>query len=167
MPQPNHDNLPCYEVRPVGYVRANGEQFCLEILEPYRPALKEMRQFSHILVFWWAHEQDAAAHRATLTTELPYAPGVTAGVFACRSPYRPNPIAQTAVPVLAVDEEKGLVILPWIDANDGTPVLDLKPYIPLSDRIRDVRVAKWLREWPDWMEDAGEFFARNEVDFGG
>lgn len=166
MSQSNHDNLPCYELHPIGYVRANDENFCLEILKPYRPALKEMHQFSHILVFWWTDAEDTAAQRSILTTELPYAPGINAGVFACRSPYRPNPIALTTVPIIAVDEEKGLVILPWIDANDGTPVLDLKPYIPLSDRIRDVRVAEWLREWPEWMEDAGEFFASNEVNFG-
>ncbi len=166
MSQSNRATPPCYELHPIGYVHAVDGNFCLEILKPFRAALKEMRQFSHIMVFWWANEEDTAAQRAILTTELPYAPGTIAGVFACRSPYRPNPIALTTVPVLAVDEEKGLILLPWIDASDGTPILDLKPYIPLSDRIRDVRVADWLKGWPDYMEDAGEFFASNEVDFG-
>ena len=162
----NHDHQLTYTLHPIGYVRAGGGSFCLEILEPYRPALKEMRQFSHILIFWWADQQDNAAQRAILTTGLPYAPGVTAGVFACRSPYRPNPIALTTMFVLDVDEENGLVSLPWIDAEDGTPILDLKPYLPVSDRIRDVRVAEWLANWPDWMEDGSEFFARNEINFG-
>ena len=161
-----HEAQPTYNLHPIGYVRASGGSFCLEILEPYRPALKEMRRFSHIMIFWWADQNDNPAQRAILTTELPYAPGVTAGVFACRSPYRPNPIALTTMFVLEVDEEKGLVILPWIDAEDGTPILDLKPYIPHSDRIRDVHVAEWMTDWPEWMEDAGEFFARNEINFG-
>ncbi|MBU0510742.1 MAG: SAM-dependent methyltransferase [Chloroflexi bacterium] len=43
--------------------------------------------------------------------------------------------------VLDVDEEHGIVMLPWIDALDGTPVLNLKPYIPISDRIHDYKVA--------------------------
>ncbi len=158
---------PTYSLHPIGYVRANQGSFYLEILEPYRPALKEIHQFSHVMVFWWAHQHDNAEQRAILTTELPYAPGVTAGVFACRAPYRPNPIALTTMLILDVDEENGRIILPWIDADDGTPILDLKPYIPISDRIRDVNVAKWFADWPQWMEDAGEFFAEHDVDTGG
>jgi tRNA-Thr(GGU) m(6)t(6)A37 methyltransferase TsaA len=160
------ETQPTYQLHPIGYVRAAEDSFCLEILEPYRPALKEMRQFSHLLIFWWADQEDTPDRRAILTTELPYAPGVTAGVFACRAPYRPNPIALTTMFVLDVDEENGLVYLPWIDAADGTPILDLKPYIPISDRIRDVSVAEWLKDWPMWMEDAGEFFAQNQVNLG-
>jgi len=67
---------------------------------------------------------------------------------------------------LGVDIESGWVALPWIDAYDGTPVLDLKPYMPVSDRIRDVNVADWLKEWPLWMEEAGEYFATHATDFG-
>lgn len=156
-------NQPTYQLQPIGYVRAKQDGFWLEILEPYRPALKEMRQFSHVLILWWADQHDNPTDRALLTTELPYAPGVTAGVFACRAPYRPNPIALTTMFVLHVDEENGRVLLPWIDAEDGTPVLDLKPYIPISDRIRDVQVAEWMAGWPQWMEEAGEFFAEQEI----
>jgi tRNA (Thr-GGU) A37 N-methylase len=59
-----------------------------------------------------------------------------------------------------------IVHLAWIDAFDGTPVLDLKPYIPISDRVRDVRIAEWLADWPEWMEDAAEFFAEAGDIFG-
>ena len=38
------------------------------------------------------------------------------------------------------------------------PVLDLKPYLPVSDRVRDVTVAEWMKDWPMWMEEAGEIF---------
>ncbi len=155
-----------YQVQPIGYVRAAEGGFHLEILEPYRAALKELARFSHVMVFWWAHQNDNPEQRAITTTALPYAPGVEAGVFACRAPYHPNPIALSTMFVLDVDVEKGIVVLPWLDAEDGTPVLDLKPYIPISDRIRDVRVAEWFASWPEWMEDAGEFFAQNEVNLG-
>jgi len=157
-----------FQLRPIGVVRASDEEqsYLLQIEEPYRPALKQLDQFSHVLIFWWADRHDNAEHRSVMTTELPYAPGVEAGVFACRAEYRPNPIALTTMMVLHVDVEAGVVVLPWIDAFDGTPVLDLKPYIPISDRVRDVRVAEWFAGWPEWMEDAGEFFAQHEVDFG-
>lgn len=158
---------PTYQLYPIGTVRAVEGSFRLEILPPFRPALKELAGFSHVHIFWWADQHDNPTDRAITTTQLPYAPGVEAGVFACRAPYRPNPLALTTMFILEVDLENGIVHLPWIDAADGTPVLDLKPYIPISDRIRDVNVAAWLVGWPEWMEDAGEFFAQNEIDLGG
>jgi tRNA (Thr-GGU) A37 N-methylase len=68
--------------------------------------------------------------------------------------------------MLDVDEDRGIVQLPYIDAFDGTPLLDIKPYVPISDRIRDYRVAPWLEEWPEWMEDAAEFYEKAGDIFG-
>ncbi len=155
-------------LKPIGTVHASDaeQSYILQIDEPYRAGLKQVEQFSHISIFWWADRMDTEQQRGILTTELPYAPGVEAGVFACRSEYRPNPIAVTLMAIISVDVENGIVVLPWIDAFDGTPVLDIKPYIPLSDRLRDYSVAPWLKDWPEWMEDAGEFFAEHAVDFG-
>ena len=164
----DNGNPKTYQLHPIGYVRASDEEqrYILEIAEPYRPALKQMDQFSHVMVFWWADKMDTKQYRNIMTTELPYAPGIEAGVFACRSEYRPNPIAVTTMAVLDVNVESGIVMLPWIDAIDGTPVIDLKPYIPISDRIRDYEVADWLAGWPEWMEDAAEYFAEHATDFG-
>ncbi len=164
----SNNDSPTYKLRPIGYVHASDADgsYILEIDEAYRPALKEMDQFSHVMIFWWADKMDTKDKRNIMTTELPYAPGVESGVFACRSEYRPNPIAVTTMMVIDVDVKKGIVILPWIDAFDGTPILDLKPYIPVSDRIRDYKVADWLTDWPEWMEDAAEYFAEHATDFG-
>ncbi len=161
-------NRTTYSVHPIGYVHADDQEqrYEIEILPAYRAALQQLDAFSHVIVIWWADKQDQPANRSILTTDLPYAPGVHAGVFACRSEYRPNPIAITTMPILGLDLEKGIVSLPWIDAYDGTPVLDLKPYISVTDRIRDFHLASWLEGWPEWMEDAGEFFAENETNFG-
>jgi len=157
-----------YQLYPIGYVRVSVEKqrYILQIDEVYRAALKEMEQFSHVMVFWWADKMDTQEHRSILTTELPYASGVEAGVFACRSEFRPNPIAVTIMMILDVDIENGIVVLPWIDAFDDTPIVDLKPYIPVSDRIRDYKVAEWLADWPEWMENAAEYFAEHATDFG-
>jgi tRNA (Thr-GGU) A37 N-methylase len=151
-----------YRVYPVGYVRASESGFALDILPEFRPALKGLDQFSHVKVYWWGDKSDTPAARSTMQADLPYAEGVTAGVFACRAEYRPNPILETISAIIYVNVDDGLVVVPWIDAFDGTPVLDLKPYIPISDRVRDFKVAGWLSDLPDWMEDAAEFFAEHE-----
>ncbi len=157
-----------YEIRPIGRARVSeGEFYRLEILEPIRPALKSLDQFSHVMVFWWADKHDTDDARNFLQARLPYAPDVEAGVFACRSPLRPNPVLLTTCPLLSVDEEKGIVELAWIDAFDGTPIVDLKPYVPVSDRIRDVKVPDWIADWPEWMEDGETFFTEGDVDLGG
>jgi tRNA (adenine37-N6)-methyltransferase len=155
-------------LNPIGCVKASDQsgKYEVHIFTEYREALKLVDQFSHVMVIWWAHHHDNPQDRGILSTELPYARGTQAGVFACRSEYRPNPIGITIMPILSLDEKNGILTLPWIDALDGTPVLDLKPYIPSSDRIRDVSVASWCKEWPLWMEEAGEYFAAHATDFG-
>lgn len=153
-----------FQIFPIGKVVANESGFQLQIDQAYRPALKQLDQFSHVMVLWWADRHDNTEHRGITQTELPYASGVKAGVFACRAEYRPNPIAVTSCPILDIDLEGGIVQLAYIDAFDGTPILDLKPYLPVSDRIRDVQVAEWFADWPEYMEDAAEFFAQVEVD---
>jgi tRNA-Thr(GGU) m(6)t(6)A37 methyltransferase TsaA len=157
-----------FQLISIGKIQVSEEEgsYLLQIDPPYRPALKEMNRFSHIMILWWADQMDTEKNRSITTTSLPYAPGIEAGVFACRSEYRPNPIGLTTMMILDVDEENGLVVLPWIDAFDGTPLLDIKPYIPISDRIRDYSVPDWAADWPEWMEDAGAYFSEHEVDFG-
>jgi tRNA-Thr(GGU) m(6)t(6)A37 methyltransferase TsaA len=145
-----------YEIFPVGYVRRDDERTTLEILEPYVPALKELDRFSHVQVFWWFSECDDEMYRSiTQSDHAPYdAP--TLGMFACRGPARPNPIALTTAEMLGVDHAAGVVEIVNIEAFDGTPVLDLKPYIPSCDRVRDVRVAEWAVDWPEWLPEEGQ-----------
>ena len=74
------------------------------------------------------------------------------GVLASRSPVRPNPIAVTVCPLTALDQENFSLEVGYIDAEDGTPVLDIKPYEPSIDKVRDVTMPKWCRHWPDCLE---------------
>jgi tRNA-Thr(GGU) m(6)t(6)A37 methyltransferase TsaA len=147
-----------YHLSPVGRV-ANGPQGCvLKIAAKYRAALQGLEGFSHIQVLWWSHQLDNPEARNLLEAEQPYA-GAPArlGIFATRSPLRPNPIGLSTVAVLGVDCGKGLVLVPWIDAEDGTPILDIKPYHPSSDRVREVHLPAWCRGWPQWAEDSADF----------
>jgi len=147
-----------YKLLPIGRVKAGPDGFALEIAPEYRAALLGLDGFSHIQVLWWSHYLDTPEYRSVLEAEQPYknAPA-RLGIFATRSPLRPNPICLSVAPVLSVDTENGLVIVPWIDAEDGTPILDIKPYHPSSDRIRDLRLPEWCQHWPRWYEDSAEF----------
>jgi len=149
------------KINPIGYVRVveknpNEIDYYLEIKEHYRSALKALNKFSHLMVFWWAHENDREEIRNKTQWSItpPYGdnPEET-GIFATRAEYRPNPIALTTCAIRDVDEENGIVKLDGIDAFPGTPILDLKAYFPICDRVRDCHIAPWLKDWPEWMED--------------
>jgi len=144
-----------FMVHAIGQVRRDNGQIALEIETAYRPALKQLGKFSHVMAFWWADRFDNEEGRALLQTEPPYAPEHVTGVFATRSPYRPNPIAMTTCKLLGVDEEAGLVQVADIDAVDGTPLVDLKAYFPVCDRVQAAYIPDWLADWPEWMPEEG------------
>lgn len=144
-----------YQIHSIGYVHQGNGEVTLKLSKAFAPALKHLDKYSHVMVFWWANKHDNPKSRSIMQTQLPYAPGTTAGVFACRAEYRPNPIAMTVCKILEVDEAEGTVKLAKIDAFDGTSILDLKGYIPVCDRVKDVKVPGWYDGWPEWMPDDG------------
>jgi tRNA-Thr(GGU) m(6)t(6)A37 methyltransferase TsaA len=117
--------------------------------------MQQLEHFSHVMVFWWADKHDNEQSRSILQTEPPYAQGRVTGVFATRAEYRPNPIAMTTCKIRSVDQEQGFVDIAEIDALDGTPIVDLKAYFPVCDRVKDATIPEWLSDWPDWMPDEG------------
>lgn len=142
------------QVYPIGRVRATGRNGAVWIAEPFRSALKQLDKFSHLIVIWWADRSDRPGRRAILTTNPPYARNRETGVFACRSPYRPNPVALTTCRIVGVDPEKGLVRVRNLDARAGTPVIDLKAYFPVCDRVKKAQIPEWCpRSWPEWVTE--------------
>jgi tRNA-Thr(GGU) m(6)t(6)A37 methyltransferase TsaA len=148
-------NQGSFHLQPIGYIRRIGSGIFLNILESFRPALKQLDHFSHVLVFWWADRHDNEKSRTILQTEPPYAKGILTGVFATRAEYRPNPISMTTCKLLEVDEEKGIVHIADIDAYDGTAIIDLKAYFPVCDRVKEAHIPDWLSDWPEWMPEEG------------
>jgi len=144
-----------FQMFPIGYIRRNEKGISLEILEPYRAALKQLNHFSHVMVFWWAHKHDNQKSRSALQCEPPYAKGKITGVFATRAEYRPNPIAMTTCKILKLDESQGIITVAEIDAYDQTPIVDLKAYFPVCDRVKNATSPPWLSDWPEWMPDEG------------
>jgi tRNA (adenine37-N6)-methyltransferase len=135
-----------YKVYPLGKIQKNNDSTLVVIYDEYVNALKGLEKFSHVLVFYWFHENDTPEKRNTLQV---YPKGNKSnpltGVFACRSPARPNLIALSLCKILAI---KGNVIkIDHIDAFHNSPVIDIKPYIPNSDMAQeDVKNPKWLRK---------------------
>lgn len=113
------------------------------IAPEFAEGLEGIDDFSHIIVLCYLHRRAGEEDRRLQVhpegrEDLPLV-----GVFATRSPKRPNPIALTVVPLLR--REGNVLVVKRLDMADGTPVLDVKPYLTDGDRIEDARVAGWLR----------------------
>lgn len=155
-----------FQVNPIGKINVNEKGMFIELEPKYIPAMQALDGFSHLSVIWWFSDFDNAEMRNILETPQPYknAPAVM-GIFATRSPIRPNPIALTAVQIIEIDHKKGIIQIAWIDANDGTPVLDIKPYTPSADRIEAPGVPEWCSHWPKSLEESENFDWENEFNF--
>jgi tRNA-Thr(GGU) m(6)t(6)A37 methyltransferase TsaA len=93
---------------------------------------------------YWAHLRDNEKERQTLLVfPRKHAVNVETGVFACRSPSRPNPISLCVTELLKV--EGCNLTVKGLDAFEGTPIVDIKPYLPRADRISDVRTPEWTQ----------------------
>jgi tRNA-Thr(GGU) m(6)t(6)A37 methyltransferase TsaA len=112
--------------------RERGEPAVIEITAPYRQGLAGLERFSHVWVFAWLDR----ARRAPLVIRPPHA-NEPRGVFALRSPVRPNPIGLTVCRLVRLDPRAGTIEVDAIDFLDGTPVIDIKPYRPGIDAVPD------------------------------
>ncbi|MCR4420716.1 MAG: tRNA (N6-threonylcarbamoyladenosine(37)-N6)-methyltransferase TrmO [Clostridia bacterium] len=110
----------------------------LEIYPQYAHGLKDIEQTSHLVVLYWCH----LASREVLKTRTPFGPEER-GVFACRSPARPNPIAFCVAELLAVKGNR--LVVRGVDAVDGSPLLDLKPYSADLDSVPEARIG-WFEK---------------------
>jgi len=155
-----------FQVNPIGKININEKGMFIELESKYIPALQALDGFSHINIIWWFSDFDNDEARNVLEAPQPYknAPAVM-GVFATRSPVRPNPIALTAAEVIQIDHEKGIIQIAWIDANDQTPVLDIKPYTPSLDKIDAPDMPKWCSHWPKSLEQSEDFDWEKEFNF--
>ena len=103
-------------------------------------ALDNLNEFSHIIVLYWMHRSTSQVPikvHPQGRKELPLM-----GVFATRSPHRPNPVGKATVRLL--QRQGNILKVKGLDAIDGTPVIDIKPYIPGYDSVDDAKVPLWI-----------------------
>jgi tRNA-Thr(GGU) m(6)t(6)A37 methyltransferase TsaA len=141
-----------FEMRPIGFVRSpysetsqipkgcgakHEAEGVLEILPEFEEGLTDIEGFSHLFVIWAFHKAEGFALLGKPPTDdRPH------GVFATRSPRRPNPIGLTVVELLRRDGAR--LHVRGVDMLDGTPILDIKPY--LSSVTEDKLRRGWLAE---------------------
>lgn len=151
---------------PIGKIENKDGEASIVLEKRYAPALAGLSGFSHVQVLWWFDICDNDRDRSVLVNKKPYVNGPDhMGTFATRSPQRPNPIALSTAQVVYLDEESARVHLAYIDAKDGTPVLDIKPYTPSLDRVEKPAVPDWCAHWPASAEVSGDFDWEAEFNF--
>ncbi|MBS3649156.1 tRNA (N6-threonylcarbamoyladenosine(37)-N6)-methyltransferase TrmO [Pseudaminobacter sp. 19-2017] len=112
--------------------RERGRPATVEILPAYRQGLQGLQAASHVAILTWLHHAPR-----NLIVQKPRHASEAKGVFALRTPVRPNPVGLHIVRLLDVDPDSGILRLEAIDVLDGTPVIDLKPYFVTTDAVPD------------------------------
>ena len=120
----------------------------VEVFPEYREALSDLAGFERIWLLFWCDR--AKPYKLKV---VPYRDVILRGLFATRSPSRPNPIGISPVRLIAVDEAQGILKVKGVDMLDGTPILDIKPYVPEFDSHPEVK-AGWLDDIKDKRETA-------------
>ena len=143
---------PSFTLKEIGRIRTpfrtiaecprNGRQIqpppdCTVLVDPaYGAALADLDGFSHLILLYWLGPQEGAP----LTIAPPF-DGRPRGVFATRAPSRPNPVGLSVVRLVAVDG--ATLVVRNLDCLDGTPLLDIKPYLPSTDAEPEAAMG-WL-----------------------
>jgi len=140
------------ELKPIGIIHSpykdrgappyqgykNEEISQIEVFKEFEEGLKDIEGFSHIVVIYWFHKSQGYH----LLVKTPWDDSLH-GLFTTRSPHRPCPLGLTVAELVA--RERNILKVKGLDAIDGTPLLDIKPYVPSIDERLVVK--------PGWFED--------------
>lgn len=137
------DGMP---IQPAG---AAGMKGTVEVFEEYRAGLKDLDGFSHIILLYHFH-----CSQGFNLSVVPFMDSVERGLFATRAPKRPNPIGLSVVQLDKIED--GVLHIRNIDILDGTPLFDIKPYVPEFDSTLNVRTG--------WLEQVGKMITDKKSD---
>ena len=133
-----HSSFKEPEGTPIQPAGAKGINGTVEVFPEYAEGLKDVEGFSHIILIFHFH----LSRRAPLKVK-PYMDNEMRGVFATRSPSRPNPIGISVVRLIGIEDN--ILYIQDVDIVNGTPLLDIKPHVPEFDMREVVRVG-WLEK---------------------
>jgi len=133
-----HSPLKVSRGAPIQPRYARGIEGRIEIFPEYVAGLADLAGFSHITLIYYFHKAKGCSLRV-----VPFLDDNEHGVFATRSPHRPNPIGISVVKLL--DVRDNILRICDIDALDGTPLLDIKPFVPEFFDRENIRLG-WLHE---------------------
>jgi tRNA-Thr(GGU) m(6)t(6)A37 methyltransferase TsaA len=135
--------------KPIGIARNNvkearfgnfGEEITeIVVDEEFTDALTGIDDYSHVIIVFWMDKvkKYVITHQPQGNPEVP-----VVGIFSCRCPSRPNPIAMTTVKLIG--HEGNTIKVKGLDILDGTPIIDIKPYWPQYDEVDEMKVPDWV-----------------------
>ncbi len=138
-------------LKPIGFVKNNIKEprygnFANEISEiivdkKFTDALNNIEDYSHIIIVYWMDKVKdyVITHRPQGNPNVPIV-----GIFACRCPQRPNPIAITTIKLIKHKDNK--LKVKGLDILDGTPIIDIKPYWPQYDKVENEKIPNWVNK---------------------
>jgi len=144
---------------PIQPVCAQGSRGKVEVFPQFAEALDDIEEFSHLHLIYWLHRAGEVVSSVAGPSPLkvvPYLDDVPRGVFATRTPVRPNPLGLSLVRL--VERHGNVLLVEDLDVLDGTPLLDIKPYVEKFDLRLDTRGG-----WTDRVNDT-TFRQRGERD---
>ncbi|HOO72998.1 MAG TPA: tRNA (N6-threonylcarbamoyladenosine(37)-N6)-methyltransferase TrmO [Spirochaetota bacterium] len=124
------------EGMPIQAAAARGVKGSIEVDQEFAPGLKDLQGFSHIILLYHFHRSEGYSLEV-----VPFMDTEVRGVFSTRAPRRPNPIGLSIVRLTGIKEN--MLEVEDVDMIDGTPLLDIKPYVPAIDD-REVSGTGWL-----------------------
>jgi len=123
---------------PIQPIAAQGIDGTVEVFQEYTEGLNDLDGFSHVILVYHFHLSEESSLKVK-----PFMDDQTHGVFSTRAPNRPNPIGISVVQLIKI--EGNILQVEDLDIIDGTPLLDIKPYVPEFD-IRDAKKKGWLEK---------------------
>jgi len=130
-------------IQPSGAVGVRG---MVELFPEYAEGLKDLEGFSHVYLLYAFHEAEGFS-----LTVTPFLDSQPRGLFATRAPKRPNPIGLSVVRLLRIEGSR--LHIENVDMLDGTPLIDIKPYVPEFDRPGEPLRVGWLEQSKDRVRD--------------
>lgn len=144
-----HSPFKKLEGMPIQPAGASGVRGTVEVLPPFHPGLQDLDGFSHIYLLYHFHRSKGYLLKVT-----PFMDSKPRGLFATRAPVRPNPIGLSVVRLIRI--EKGTLHIQNVDILDGTPLLDIKPYVPDFDQPSNAKTG--------WFESARQAVSQKQSD---
>ena len=137
------------EGMPIQPAGAGGIKGRVEIFGAYKDGLKDLKGFSHILLLYHFHQSKGFDLHV-----VPFMDSQIRGVFSTRAPRRPNPIGMSLVKLMKI--EGRMLHIENVDILDGTPLLDIKPYVPEFDKATSVKTG--------WLKNTGKTVSERKSD---
>ena len=131
-----------FNLKAIGVVKSSGPVSEIAVFPEYCSGLQSLTGFSHAIILYWFHLRDSKEERDVLSVIPKRHPRASpVGVFASRSPSRPNPIGLCAAEIIGI--VNCTLTVKGLDAFEGSPVIDIKPYISENDAILETKAPEW------------------------